>query len=504
MSTLSDLRPHQAQSLDGLRDALRTGARRVVLQAPTGFGKTVVGAHITAGVRQRSKRICFAVPSLSLIEQTFNRFTSNGFDASDIGVIQSDHPLRRPHAPIQIAMAQTLSRRELPITDLVVVDECHMRFDVYDRWMAEHPEMIFVGLSATPWAKGMGQKWQRLVKSASLRDLIRMGWASQFRVFAPSHPEITGIKTVTTAYGTDFHEGQAAKRMMKPQLIADVVDNWLARGEGRPTLCFASNLEHARAIKARFAEFGIAVALVDADTPGTERDAIGRSLQAGHIRVAINVGTLTTGVDWDFVSCLILARLTKSEMLFVQIFGRGLRPAEGKKDLLFFDHSGTHERLGYVTDIDYDELDDADAGKRAKRQEKRVSQLQIPLCCPSCVSLMPVGERVCGECGHVMPLREPVRCGDGDLTEFKGKAKPKRKKDALAEFPKAEVYAQLLFIQAERGRSEGWVAHAFKEIYEVWPRGMRDVLPKEPTWAIRQFVRAKDIRFAKSRKAVAA
>lgn len=496
---LAPLRPHQAQSLDGLRDALRTGDRRVVLQAPTGFGKTVVGAHIVSGVRQRSKRITFCVPSLTLVDQTFERFTENGIEASDMGVIQSDHPWRRPHAPIQIATAQTLTRRELPLTDVVVVDEAHLRFDVYDRWMAEHPEMIFVGLTATPWARGMGRTWQHLVKSISLMELIRQGYLSPFRVFAPSDPDVAGIKIVQTVHGPDFHEGQAAQRMMKPQLVADVVDTWIEKGENRPTLVFANGCQHARLLHARFREFGIDFGYVDADTPRTERDSIGRQLAAGHLKGVVNVGTLTTGIDWD-VRCISIARMIQSEILLAQIVGRGLRTADGKDDLLIFDHGGAHLRLGFVTDIDHDELDDGKPRKMQRRQA-REQETPLPMCCPSCIALMPVGERVCGECGHVLPVREAARTADGDLVEFKGKkGKPKRKKDALAELPKAEVYAQLLSIQIERSRSSGWLAHAYKEIFEVWPRGMDNVLPKPASWEIRQFVRAKDIRYAKSRK----
>lgn len=495
MTPLAPLRPHQSQSLDDLRDALRSGARRVVLKAPTGWGKTVAAAHIVTGIRQRSKRVTFCVPTLGLVDQTFERFVENGIDPSDMGVIQADHPWRRAHAPVQIATAQTLTRRELPLTDVVVIDEAHIRHEVYDRWMAERPDMIFVGMTATPWAKGMGRRWQRLVKSISLSELIRLGFLTPFRVFAPSHPDLAGVKIVAG----DFHEGQLAERMNKPQLVADIVQTWIEHGQDRPTLCFATGLNHARAIRDRFAEFGIGVAYVDADTPRTERDAIGRKLAAGEVKVAVNVGTLTTGIDWD-VRCISLARPTKSEILFVQMMGRGLRTADGKQDLLIFDHSDTHQRLGFVTDIDHDELDMGKPGKTRHGKCTKVENVLLPTCCPTCVALMPVGERVCGECGHELPKARSLRTADGELAEITGKAKPKRKKDGLAALPKADVYAQLRTIQLERHRSDGWLAHAYREIFDVWPRGMDRVMPKPPSWEIRQFVRAKDIRFAKSRK----
>lgn len=137
MSALAPLRPHQVNALDGLRDALRSGDRRVVLQAPTGAGKTVIAAHIVAGCLERRKRVVICVPMITLVDQTFDRLIENGIDPSEIGVIQADHPLRRPHAPVQIATPQTLSRRELPICDVVIIDECHVRHKVYDQWMAD-------------------------------------------------------------------------------------------------------------------------------------------------------------------------------------------------------------------------------------------------------------------------------------------------------------------------------------------------------------------------------
>lgn len=493
MTSLRPLRPHQQVALDGLKQSLMDGHRRPMLMAPTGAGKTVIAAHIVAGARSKGKRLAFVVPSLSLIDQTIERFVENGIDPSEIGVVQADHSWRRPHAPIQICTAQTLSRRELPAVDVVVVDEAHIRFAVIERWMAAI-EKPFIGLSATPWAVGLGKLYDDLIKPTSLRELIDAGFLSNFRVFAPSKPDLSGVRTVAG----DWHEGDLADRMNKPQLVADIVQTWLLRGEGRPTLCFATGRLHAKAIHGQFEAVGVPVAYVDADTPREERTEIGRRLQAGEIKVVCNIGTLTTGIDWD-VRCLILARPTKSESLFVQIIGRALRTAEGKADAVILDHSDTHMRLGMVTDIDHDELDTGREKKAdAKKREKKPA---LPKCCPQCSALMPLLVRQCFSCGHELPIRAP-ETADGELVQMggnTGKVKPSSAIDELRKQGKQSVYSQLNSMRAETGRQKGWAAHAYREIFGVWPRGLNEWQGEEPSPLIRSYVRHKQIRFAKSR-----
>ena len=232
--SLRPLRPHQQTALDGLRTSLATGHRRPMLMAPTGYGKTILAAHIVSGALAKRKRVTFTVPSLSLIDQTFERFRENGIDPAQMGVIQGDHAWRRPHAPVQIASVQTLARRTLPESDVVVIDEAHVRFKLYDTWMADPAwqKVPFIGLSATPWSRGLGKLFDDLIRPISITDLIAQGYLSPFRVFAPSHPDLEGVKTVVG----DYHEGQLADRMCNQQLIADAVSTWLAKAEGRPKI----------------------------------------------------------------------------------------------------------------------------------------------------------------------------------------------------------------------------------------------------------------------------
>jgi DNA repair protein RadD len=503
MTGLHPLRPHQITGMDMLRQSLAGGKRRPMLQLPTGAGKTVVAAHIVDGAHRKLNRVTFCVPSISLVDQTFERFVENGIDAADMGVIQGSHPWYRPHCPIQIASVQTLARRQLPITDLVIVDEAHMRFAVLDSWMANNPDLRFIGLSATPWSRGLGKQYDDLIKPTSMRNLISAGHLSDFKVYAPSHPDLSGVKTRQTAHGTDYNEADLAERMNTPELVADVVSTWLQLGNNEPTLCFATGRAHAKALHDRFEEAGVPVAYVDAYTEREDRELIGKQLAAGTVKVVCNIGCLTTGVDWD-VRCLILARPTKSEILFTQIIGRALRPAEAKSHAVILDHSDTHLRLGMVTDIDHDDLDDGRPRVKGKKAEEK--DLPLPKECLVCNGLVPARADECPCCGAARPGPVFVEA-EGELVEMGGNCKPAPKapkkpkvSEQLAAMGKPKIYAQIKAFQRERDRSDGWGAHLYREIFGVWPRGMDETKTEPPCPMLRSFVRSRDIAWANSQK----
>lgn len=492
-TALRPLHPHQQRAIDGLKHAIVDGHRRPMLQAPTGAGKTVIAAHIVAGARAKGKTLAFCVPSIGLIDQTFERFVENGIDPAEMGVIQGNHPWRRPGAPVQIATAQTLARRDRPDVDVVVIDEAHVMHRVYQTWMDEQPDRLFIGLSATPWAKGLGKRFDTLVKPTSTQELIDLGMLSRFRVFAPSHPDLTDVRTVAG----DYHEGDLAQAMSKAHLVADVVTQWLARGQNRPTLCFAVNRAHAQLLAEQFAAAGVATAYVDANTPREEREQIGKRLASGDVKVVCNIGCLTTGIDWD-VRCLILARPTKSDMLFVQIIGRALRTAPGKDHAIILDHSDTHLRLGMVTDIDHVGLDDG-SGRLGSERKKREKKLPLPYECTSCTALVPATMAECPCCGHVRLRPTGVTVGDGDLSELGGvRERVHSVRDQIAAMGKRMVYAQLLAFAEERGRSNGWAAHTYRELFGVFPRGLNPFELVDPVPLMRSWLRSRDIAFAKS------
>ncbi|MGX5801428.1 DEAD/DEAH box helicase [Bradyrhizobium sp. Arg314] len=480
------LHPHQERALEMLRSSLLAGKRRPMLQSPTGSGKTILGSSIVEGALRKGNPVLFTVPFLSLVDQTVQRFAEQGIHS--VGVMQGFHPQTDGDQPVQVASVQTLMRRQLPKAGVVLIDEAHRWFDFYGTWMAmpEWQKIPFIGLSATPWAKGLGKHYDDLLIPTTTKEMIAKGFLSPFRVFAPSHPDLSKVRTVAG----DYHEGELSTAMSEPVLVADTVLTWLRRGEDRPTLCFAVDRPHARKLAGEFEAAGVPTAYVDMDTPPEERRLIGERLANGQIKVVCNIYTLTTGVDWD-VRCIILARPTKSEILFTQIIGRGLRTADGKADCLILDHSDTTLRLGFVDDIHHTSLDMGKHQKGTSARKDRTAPL--PKECPSCSYLKPAGVHKCPSCGFAPERQSLIEDKSGELVQLKGKKKSKA--DATEHSPQ-EVYSMLIWVAAERAYSPKYPNAKFFDRYGEWPRNLR-TNPKAPDAAFLNWLRSQNIRWAK-------
>lgn len=493
---MRELRPHQARAIGSLRDALRSGSRRPMLQAPTGAGKTVLAAAVIESALAKGKRVIFTVPAISLVDQTAREFYAEGI--RDVGVIQADHPMTDLSKPVQIASIQTLQRRFIPPADLVLIDEAHRVFEFMGEWMGQDEwlDVPFIGLSATPWSKGLGRLYDRLIIAATTAELIKAGYLSNFRVFAPSHPDLTGVRT----RAGDYVESELSAAMQRGTLVADVVSTWLKVGERRPTLCFAVDRTHAKTLQAQFEAAGVRCGYLDATTPLAEREAVRKRFQAHDLEVVCNVGVLTTGVDWD-VRCIVLARPTKSEILYTQIIGRGLRTASGKDHCLILDHSDTTLRMGFVTDIHHDRLDGGrlESGDEGERSEPE-RQAPKPKECPNCHYVMPVRMASCPACGRVAESRTGVETVEGELVDLSAQRKANTNEDWGA---KVAFIAQVRAYALAKGKSDGWVAHKYRAKFGVWPNDPRVKYAKPAASVgpeVRSWLTAQAIRFAKSRQ----
>lgn len=483
-----ELYDYQSHSINELRKSLAL-REKPVLSAPTGSGKTRIASEIFTLARAKNKRVIFVVPFLSLINQTWKAFANAGIDDREIGIIQANHELTDWRRPVQIASAQTLERRPvLPDADIVIFDECHINRKIYTRWMQENPKVYFIGLSATPWASGMGSIWDRMIVVSTLSELISKGYLSPFKYFAPAQPDLSGVRT---ARG-DYVESDLEKVMGRADLIADIVKTWIERGENRPTFCFCVNRKHAQEVQDQFLKAGIDAGYVDANTPVDEREALVEQLKTGRLQIICNIGTMTTGVDAPFVSCLILARPTKSPMLFCQIIGRALRKYSGKNHAIILDHSSTALNLGRPDEIHYDDFVDGKAGKSKTKKDKEEKETK-PKLCPKCQFVLLPKEKECPSCGWVAPPpKSDVELIDGELTELNSNGK----QDKATKDQKQEFWSGLLWIAGNKNYSRGWASHIYKERFGVWPRSLQDKIAY-PTQTVFNYVKSRNIAWAK-------
>lgn len=500
------LRPYQLRALDDLRDRLRRGAKRLILVAPTGSGKTVCAAAMVEGAVARGRKVLFLAHRRELIEQCSSKL-------DDIGV---DHALMLGHhwrtdvrKPVQVASVQTLARRAPPPADLVIIDEAHRCLaPSYARLIAEHySASTLIGLSATPWrsdGRGLGAIYQDLVLTASVRDLVEQGYLVRSRIFAPHRPDLAGVHSVAG----DYRQDELAAAVDKSRLVGDIVEHWRRLAEGRRTVVFAVGVEHSRHLAAAFVAAGIRAEHADGALPELARSRVIRRVRTGEVQVLTNCELVTEGFDVPELSCCVLARPTKSSVKYLQMVGRVARPASGKADALILDHAGCVFRHGFPADERTYGLEDQAPPKDDEAPVK---------ICRECFAVMLSTARVCPECGAAVVVdsvgRKPPETQEGELAEIlPGDLRTCRKCRSTdthtfvgrgmgafttgirchacgaTEFvtdhlrahnasmvEKQAEYTRLSAIRERKGFAKGWVAHRYRALFGCWPRGVKDV-----------------------------
>jgi len=483
---MTTLRNYQQASLDGLRASLRAGNNKPILVAPTGSGKTHIACAIIQSAIAKGNRILFLAPRRELIYQAADRLYDHGIE---VGIIMSGEP-RAPTQAVQIASFDTLHARgiraksmPMPSADILIVDECHLsiaktRQDIIN----EYPLAKIIGLTATPArgdGRGLGEIYDDIVQSISMRELVEQGYLVPARYFAPSTPDLNKLKT----RGGDYVVKDLEERVDKPALVGEVIENWKRIAPDRQTVVFCVTCSHARHVYEEFLAHGIKAGYLDGETPLREREQVLDDIASGAIQVLVNVFVATFGWDCPSISCVVLARPTKNITLYLQTGGRGLRTYPGKKDCIIIDHSGAVAQHGFLDeDVPWSLDGDEDVREKKAAQEKEKHEPKS-ITCSECKTVFK-SSRMCPQCGHMMiPPGKPIPIHQATLKEIQ--------KSNKKTYDKQNFWIGCLYKARHRNQKCGAAAHMYKQQFGAFPRNLNR-LPQGSEWQLqaKQFLEA--------------
>lgn len=400
------LRDYQQEGADRVWELFGSGTRSICASMPTGGGKTIFACEgIIRREIEQGGVAWFNAPWRSLIGQTSRKLEQLGIH--DFGIIHAGNKRKRPFASIQVCSKDTLIAAKGRRLDevkreptLLVFDEGHHVTDdnSYSKIINRFPKARVLLLTATPArtdGKGLGRVADEMVEIATMSMLLERGWLIPTFAFGGSTGDLSGVQK----NNGDYVRKQLGQRMDKAPLLGDIVKEWIRRGDERPTICFATTVDHSKHIADMFAGAGIPSIHIDANSSEEERERMRVGLTSGKIKVASSVGVFLEGFDCPEVGTIIDACPTASLPRFIQKIGRGLRPSKGKATpgeyCIVLDHAGNTWRHGFA-DIDREwSLADGVINKA----EDNTPLLRA---CPSCYVIVPKSTKICPNCQYVL------------------------------------------------------------------------------------------------------
>jgi len=332
-----------------------------------------------------------------------------GIYSAGIGSRDVDH--------ITFAGIQTVYKRaaELGSRDLLLIDEAHsinhnaegmyrkLMFSLWDI----NPAMRVIGFTATPFRLGHGMItdapaiFDELIEPVSIEQLVYNGYLAPLRSKATEEKisaEGVGIR------GGEYIAAELQKAVDIQHTSEAVVNEVLRRaGDRKSWLFFCTGVDHAEHVAEILATKGIPSACVTGKTPKKERARILDDFRSGSIRAITNMGVLTTGFDHPGIDLIVFMRPTMSPGLYMQMAGRGMRPAEGKENCLVLDFAGVIERHGPITAV------------RPPSKKGEGTGVPPSKSCPECLEIVPAITRTCPACGYEFP--EPQKNPEWQLRD---------------------------------------------------------------------------------------
>lgn len=324
---------------------------------------------------------------------------------------------------MQVCSVQTLARRSLPRRpSLIVYDEAHCQYAATLKFIADHPEAVAIGLTATPFTAGMADHWEGMVNVTTTRKLIDDGFLMEPKIYIAKSPDESEYGR--NSFGEFSDEGAASAGI---KIVGDVVAEWIAKtnehfGGPAKTIVFSPTVEHGRELCAAFAAAGFnfqQISYLDKDDSERAEKIAEFRRPDSLIHGLVSCGVLTKGFDVPDVLVGISCKpYRKSLSSHIQEIGRIMRTHPDKTKALWLDHCGNFER--FAVDM-YDVWDNgagelSSATKRDSVAREREVKNREPLKCAECGGGM--RGNTCTACGWERPARSEIQSVAGELREF--------------------------------------------------------------------------------------
>ena len=448
------LRPYQEDLIDKTRQALRRN-KRVLMQAPTGAGKTAITVYMMSRAADAGKTSVMAVHQNELLTQTSKALWAGKLEH---GMIASGRT--RSYLAAQVASVQTWVRRmgQYSEPDLIIIDECHRSAaSTYQKILEEYPNAMVIGLTATPSrtdGKGLDGTYQELVQGPTIRQLIDAGYLCDYEIFAPPSP--LDLSEVKTKMG-DYDKKQLEHEVDKPTITGDAVDTYKKHANGKRAAVMCVSIRHAEHVMESYNAAGVPAEMLEGKMTNKEREAVITRFLSGDTLVVTAVQLLIEGLDVPSIEVVQWLRPTQSLIVFMQGNGRGFRVADGKGKLIILDQVGNWKRHGLPDDDREWTLEGRKKGKKRKADEEADVSIQQ---CKHCFHIFRPGVAVCPSCGKPVEVRQKaeIEVVDGELERIDVTA---LRKQAKQEQGAARGLVDLVKLGQRRGMKNpaAWAAH---------------------------------------------
>lgn len=353
------LREYQNECLNSVINEFGIGINRQLIVLPTGSGKTILMAALS---KHLNKRTLILAHREELIQQACDKFKLY-WPEVDIGICKAEKEDTRNQ--IIIGSVQSCSRdKRLELLkesgfDVLMIDEAHHAAaesyrKIIDGLGFRHDRYkLLLGVTATPHRadkQSLSDIFEKTTYSRSILTMIKAGYLSP----AIGRKILTNfsLKGVRTHNG-DFSIDDLSQAVNTPERNSFVAEKYKTYAASRKGVAFCADVEHCKALAKAFDQAGIKAKAIYGEMPSDERRQMLEDLKHGHIQVATSCGVLTEGFDEPSISCIAMARPTKSQSLYTQCIGRGLRLWPGKQDCLVLDFTDTGHRLDNTVSLSY-------------------------------------------------------------------------------------------------------------------------------------------------------